>query len=45
MYAEQLEAEKNGTWSTTYFTDTFGDFNGAKYVCPKVDFIDDAENF
>ena len=40
MYAEQIEAEKDGTWTTTYFTDTFADRNdGEKWVCPKVDSI------
>ena len=46
MYAEQIEAEKDGTWTTTYFTDTFGDaYGGGKWVCPKVDFIEDLFNF
>ena len=39
MYAEQIEAEKDGTWTTSYFTDTFEDTYGGKSVCPKVDTI------
>ena len=39
IYAEQIEAEKNGTWTTTYFTDSFADFGTTKFICPKADFI------
>ena len=46
MYAEQIEAERNGTWSTTYFTDTFTDLHSSKYICPKADTIEvDDVNF
>ena len=40
LYAEQIEAEKNGTVSTKYFTETFLDSlevnRGYKWICPNI---------
>ena len=35
LYADQIEAEKNGTSSTNDFTQAFQDKNGFKWVCPR----------
>ena len=41
LYAEQIEAEKNGTWSSNYFTNTFGfdEVDGTQWICPNASIL------
>ena len=39
LYAKEIEAEVNGTWTTSYFNDTFN-FYDQWWICPNATNID-----